>query len=75
LALLRQPPRGIAVHFPRCRSVHTFGMRFAIDIAFLDAKGRSVRIERAVPPRRILVCRKARAVIEMPTRAACDDLR
>lgn len=29
---------------PRCRSVHTLGMRFAIDVAFLDRRGKVVAI-------------------------------
>src|SRR3954452_13686455 len=68
LALLREPPRGVALHLPRCRSVHTFGMRFPLDIAFFDARGRTVRIARGVKPGRILFCRRARSVLETPTR-------
>src|SRR4051812_36318566 len=37
---------------PVCRSVHTFGMRFALDLVWLGADGRPVRVDRAVPPRR-----------------------
>src|SRR3954470_19848181 len=66
LALLRLIPSGHALLIPDCRSVHTFGMRFAIDIAFLDAAGRAIRIERAVPSRRVLWCRGAFAVLEAP---------
>ena len=51
---------------PRCRSVHTFGMRFAIDVVFLDAHGRVLRVVERVPPRRIVSCRGARAVVEIP---------
>jgi hypothetical protein len=51
---------------PRCRSVHTFGMRFAIDVVFLDAGGRVLRVAEAVPPGRIVSCRGARAVVEIP---------
>ena len=29
---------------PRCRSVHTLGMRFPIDVAFLDRKGKVVAV-------------------------------
>ena len=65
LALLREPPLGIALHFPRCRSIHTFGMRFPIDVAFLDERGRTVRTERMVRPGRGLICREARAVLEV----------
>ncbi len=52
---------------PRCRSVHTFGMRFAIDVVFLDGDGRVLRVVEAVPPRRIVSCRGAREVVEIPT--------
>ena len=34
---------------PRCRSVHTFGMRFALDLVWLGADGRGVvRVDRDV---------------------------
>jgi uncharacterized membrane protein (UPF0127 family) len=66
LALLREPPPGIALYFPRCRSVHTFGMRFDLDIVFLDARGLTIRTERRVRPSGILFCRRARSVLELP---------
>ncbi len=58
------PPYGLL--FPRCRSIHTFGMRFALDVFFLDAEGRVLRAELAVPPGRVLICRAADAVLELP---------
>src|SRR3954469_6436382 len=64
LAFLRSLPSGHALLIPDCRSVHTFGMRFRIDIAFLDERGRPVRVEHAVRSRRILICRRAFPVIE-----------
>jgi uncharacterized membrane protein (UPF0127 family) len=51
---------------PVCRSVHTFGMRFALDLVWLGDDGRPVRVDRAVPPRRARSCRRARAVVEVP---------
>ena len=66
LALLRELPSGHALLIPDCRSVHTFGMRFPIDVAFLDERGRTIRVERSVGARRVLVCRDAFAVIESP---------
>jgi uncharacterized membrane protein (UPF0127 family) len=50
----------------RCASVHTFGMRFALDIYFLDSDGTVIAVRRAVPPRRVLWCRGAAAVLEVP---------
>ncbi|HMJ32294.1 MAG TPA: DUF192 domain-containing protein [Baekduia sp.] len=65
---LRQPPQHALLLDP-CRSVHTFGMRFALDLHWLDADGAPVRVDRAVPPGRVRVCRRARAVVEVPTGA------
>jgi uncharacterized membrane protein (UPF0127 family) len=64
LAWLRELPPGHALVIPDCRSVHTFGMRFPIDVAFLDDAGRPMRVERSVGRRRLLVCRGAFAVLE-----------
>jgi uncharacterized protein len=65
LAWRREPPaQGLLL--PRTRSVHTFGMRFALDLHWLDAAGGVVRVDRAVPPRRVRTCLRARAVLELP---------
>jgi len=65
LAWRREPPaQGLLL--PRTRSVHTFGMRFALDLHWLDAAGGVVRVDRAVPPRRLRTCLRARAVLELP---------
>lgn len=55
-----------ALHIPRCRSVHTFGMRFALDLVWLDRAGAVVRVDRHVTPRRIRTCLRARSVVETP---------
>jgi uncharacterized protein len=65
LALRREPP-GHALLLPRTRSIHTFGMRFALDLYWLDARGALVRVDRAVPPRRLRRCAGAAAVLEVP---------
>ena len=68
LALTRRaPPPGHALLIPHCRSVHTFGMRFPLDVTFLDEHGRPLRAERDVPPRRVLYERAAFAVLEAPS--------
>jgi len=54
-----------ALLLPGCRSVHTLGMRFAIDVAFLDRRGRVVGL--VAPMRRWRVGRarwRARQVLE-----------
>lgn len=60
---------GVALLLPATRSVHTVGMRFALDLVWLDGQGRVVRVDRAVPPRRVRGCRAARAVLELPADA------
>ena len=55
-----------ALHIPRCRSVHTFGMRFALDLVWLDRDGAVVRVDRDVAPRRLRTCLRARSVVETP---------
>jgi len=61
----RDWPAGVALAIPRCRSVHTFGMRFALDLVWLGAGGEVVRVDRAVPPWRVRSCRRARSVLEL----------
>lgn len=55
-----------ALMLPRTCSVHTFGMRFALDLYWLDEAGAVLRVDRAVPPRRLRSCRRAAAVVEVP---------
>jgi uncharacterized membrane protein (UPF0127 family) len=70
LARLDAMPSGVALHLPRCRSVHTFTMRFPLDLVWLGADGRAVRVDRSVPPRRLKTCLRARAVVETPAGGA-----
>jgi uncharacterized protein len=65
LAMLRDLSPDCGLLLPRCRSVHTFGMRFPIDIHFLDGTGRELRLEAAVPPNRFVSHRGAAAVLEL----------
>jgi uncharacterized protein len=66
LAMLARERAGPGLLIPRCRSVHTFGMRFSLDLVFLDADGRPLREVRGVPPLRIVRCAAAAAVLELP---------
>ena len=72
LALRRRPPDH-ALLVPRCRSVHTFGMRFPLDLVWLDGAGRVVRVDEAVPPWRVRSCRGADAVLEAGRMPAMAD--
>src|ERR1700751_2744097 len=50
-----------------CEAVHTFGMRFAVDLVYLDKKHRVVKTRSQVLPGRISVCLTAHSVIELTT--------
>jgi uncharacterized membrane protein (UPF0127 family) len=64
LALRRTPPAwGLVI--PRCRSVHTFGMRFALDLVWLDARGRVLAVDESVPSGRVRVRPDAAGVVEV----------
>ena len=66
LALLDRERAGPGLLIPRCRSVHTFGMRFAVDLVFLDSFGRKLRRLDRVPARRLRRDPRAAAVLELP---------
>jgi uncharacterized membrane protein (UPF0127 family) len=74
LAGLRTLPAGAGLLLPRTRSVHTFGMRFALDLVWLDGDGVVVRVDRSVPARRLRACRRACAVLELPAGTAPAQL-
>ncbi len=67
LALLPRERAGQGLLIPRCRSVHTLGMRFRLDLVFMDAAGRVVELRREVPPGRFVRCPGAMAVLELPS--------
>lgn len=64
LSRLHALPAEHALHIPQTPSVHTFGMRFALDLIWLDGAGNVVRVDREVAPRRMRFCRSGRSVIE-----------
>ena len=70
LAFLDREQAGPGLLIPRCAAVHTFGMRFPLDIYFLDPDGTVLATRRAVPPRRFVAHRGAAAVLELPARGS-----
>ncbi|HEY2335504.1 MAG TPA: DUF192 domain-containing protein [Solirubrobacterales bacterium] len=65
LACLDRDEAGQGLFIPRCSSVHTFGMRFPLDLCFLDEGGAVLVVRRHVVPRRVASCRGAAAVLEI----------
>ena len=54
---------------PRCRHVHTFGMKFAIDVVFCDRTGTVIRVTTLAPNRISPLVLRSVMVIES---AACS---
>jgi uncharacterized membrane protein (UPF0127 family) len=61
---------GSALIIAPCQAVHTFRMRFPIDIVFADRQGRVVHVRSVVGARRITGAWRAFATIELPAGAA-----
>ena len=64
--LCRRRPPGphVGVWIAPCRMIHTFGMAYAIDVAFVGRDGRVIRVVRRLRPWRAALCVRAVAVVE-----------
>lgn len=51
--------------FPSCSAIHTFGMRFAIDVIFCNKTGDILKYYRKLPPNRLVFSAKAFFTIEL----------
>jgi uncharacterized membrane protein (UPF0127 family) len=67
LAGLTRGQAGGGLLIPRCASVHTYAMRFDLDLIFLDRDHGELAVHRGVPPRRLVWHRAASAVLEIPS--------
>jgi uncharacterized membrane protein (UPF0127 family) len=56
--------RGEVLLLTPCKSIHTFGMTDAIDVAFVDRQGRVLEAMRGLPPNRLRYCKGAACVLE-----------
>jgi len=65
---------GSALVLNPCNAVHTIGMRFAIDVVFVDRRGRVRKIVRNLPPWRMAMSPLSRATIELPAGALGPDV-
>ena len=62
----RALPEGEALWLSPCRGIHTWGMRFPLDVLFLDGEGRVVRKVERMPPGRVSgFVSAARSVLEL----------
>lgn len=61
---LRGCNRQTAYWFPCCRSIHTWGMSFAIDVVALDREQKIVGVYRNIQPGQFLRCPEAYSIVE-----------
>jgi uncharacterized membrane protein (UPF0127 family) len=57
---------GTGILIEPCEGVHTFGMKFPIDIVFLNRQRKIVALHRAVPAGRLRMSLRAHATLELP---------
>ena len=60
---------GAGLWIAPCEAVHSFGMRFAIDLIYLDRKKKVRKVRRKMVPRRLSACLTAYSVLELPVGA------
>ena len=53
-----------------CESVHTFFMKFPIDLVYLDKQRRVRKVRHAVPAWRLSACLRAHSILELPAGTA-----
>jgi uncharacterized membrane protein (UPF0127 family) len=64
--------RGEGLWITPCEGVHTMGMKFPIDVLFLDKKRRVLKIRAAMPRWRLAACLWAHSVLELPSGTAAE---
>ncbi len=57
---------GTGLWISPCESVHSFFMKFAIDVVYLDRGKRVKKVRRSMVPWRMSACLTARSVLELP---------
>lgn len=69
--------RNLAEHdcyvFAPCKAIHTFGMRFAIDVIFCDKTGHLLKYYRQLAPNRIVFVSRAFFTIELVSNEPLDE--
>ncbi len=64
---------GGALWIVPCEAVHTFWMRFPLDLVYLNKSHRIVKVRRNVGPWRISACLRAHSVIEFASGSVHDE--
>jgi uncharacterized membrane protein (UPF0127 family) len=57
-----------------CESVHSFFMKFAIDLVYLDREKRVRKVRHRMVPWRVSACLSAHSILELPAGAVAASL-
>lgn len=60
-------PTGQGLLITPCDSIHMFGMRYAIDVVFLDSSFRAMKVVHGLPPGATAGCPGSTHTLELPT--------
>lgn len=67
-------PKGSGIWLKPCKGVHTLGMKFAIDVIFMDRENRVIKIIKELKPNRITaIYSGAATVLELPAYTASES--
>lgn len=66
-------PKNHALWIHRCRDIHTFFMKFPIDVIFVDSELKVTRVTNEIKPWRLAFHWKASSVFEMNAGEASQD--
>jgi uncharacterized protein len=58
--------KGEGLWIAPCEAVHTIGMKFPIDVLFLDRKRKVLKIRKEMKQWRMAACFRAHSVLELP---------
>lgn len=65
-------PEHTGLLLENCNSIHMFGMRYALDIVFVDKEFRICKLVPNLKPWHIAGCLKARHTVELPAGAIAE---
>lgn len=63
-------PAGEGLWIAPCEGIHSFRMKFAIDVLFLDRRRKVLKIRHEMVRGRISLCLRAHSVLELPAGTA-----
>lgn len=64
--------KGEGLWIAPCEAVHTFGMKFPIDVVYLNRKKKVLKIRSSMKQRRVSACLRAHSVLELPAGMAAE---